>query len=529
MKQQKNLSFFITIFVFFLIFIIMNGLCPYLSDDWHFMFVWEDFDPLPSTHRVENIHDIIISMKNYYAKSGGRVIPHLLAYLFMTQNKWLFNILNSIMSTLLFYLFYRIGMVGSKEKYPFLFPFIGAMAFFCIPYFGDNMLWLSGAVNYLWSGVILLICLGWLISKWQTASFREFVLIIPLFIISSATNEITGGMLAVALILQILVSEHKRIKRGLILFISIIPGICFVVLSNGNNVRRQNIEIVAAPSLKEFIITSLKYLEALLLDYWWIDIIILTAIFLSIFLHLNWKRTLQQNLLALVAISGTAALGAVGTFIGRPVFFGSILLIATSVRSFIFIYEEYQTKKSIKFFILLSSSLLLALAFMLTITLFSLIPLHNVLIDIVMIVIIAIVAILGIKLEKIINQLQLTENIIQFLKRIKNKLPRLNFNFLFFIIVPLFLIHFSNYLQWTKNYKEYQKQLIYYIEKGKLEKAVIYPKISIRDFENELSFVPCESAKVSSYYQVEWIAVYYGQDVTELVKEKAIKIAKQKQ
>lgn len=518
---KSNRIKYISLLLFFLIFFFMNCLCPYLSDDWHFLFVWEYFDPLPTTHRIETFQDIIISMQNYYDRSGGRVIPHFFAYCCMTQSKWLFNILNSFMGCALFYLIYKIGLLEIKKKSPLQFLLAVLLSFGFIPSFGDNMLWLSGAVNYLWSGVFLLLCICWLLSRWETAKLWEFLLVIPLFMLSAATNEVTGGMLVICLLLNTIIAKDKRLVRCIVLLTLMIPSICFVVLAEGNQVRRHTIEQIDKPSIFELLKMSFFYVRTAITDQYFISIVILTAFFFSVLIHENWKIILKRNLVALVGFSGIAALGALGFYTSRPKFFGGILLITAAYASLLWIYEKYQLQKNEReFWISLLRSLLLAVACVLIFVILELIATEVVLAIIGVTIIMIFTLALGFQFKKICNHLVLSDKDSNLLNKIVAFLPQAMIITCILVLSLSYFIKIGLYMQWSKKYKICQDTLTSYIETGDLEGANSHTKVWDTIING---FIPMESIMVPNYYLVEWMALSHGQNVTEFVEKYAIR------
>lgn len=97
----------LTIVGVFAYILYLTASCPYITDDWHFKFVWRAFRPDGNDTRVTGLSNIIDSMKNYYNMSGGRVICHFITYVFVNINKNIFNIINAVIFVLLGIIIYR--------------------------------------------------------------------------------------------------------------------------------------------------------------------------------------------------------------------------------------------------------------------------------------------------------------------------------------------------------------------------------------------------------------------------------------
>ncbi len=172
-KNRLFVSNTLVMFVVFAIMVFLCALCPYLSDDWHFKFVWEEIYPHSDVKPVENFGDIVTSMKNYYKYNGGRLICQTIAYIFSNLNKWVYNIANSVIFVIQGRLMYALlkrrlkdENFGRLKKYDFLaLPLIYFLTFFAVPCFGDNVLWISGSCNYMIPETLLFFTF-WLIERY---------------------------------------------------------------------------------------------------------------------------------------------------------------------------------------------------------------------------------------------------------------------------------------------------------------------------------------------------------------------------
>lgn len=130
--------------VLFLIFLLLNRMTPYIADDYAYMYSFDNAAPL------SNVIDVIKSMRAHAYVMNGRVIPHGLEQLFFLAPKIVFNVINSLVLTVMLYLIYRICNFG-KERNLALYAVI-AMAYWCfMPAFGQVSLWQVGALNYGWA------------------------------------------------------------------------------------------------------------------------------------------------------------------------------------------------------------------------------------------------------------------------------------------------------------------------------------------------------------------------------------------
>lgn len=148
----------------FLIIFGLNALTPLMyGDDYVYSFIWTGqsiYLPLPETvERISGFSDIFVSQWKHYFTWGGRAPAHLLAQLFLWQDKQLFNFFNSIVFVLLVLEIYWISNRGKVTLININLLTL-YMIFFIIWSFTVNFagvfLWVTGACNYLWMLVLLL-------------------------------------------------------------------------------------------------------------------------------------------------------------------------------------------------------------------------------------------------------------------------------------------------------------------------------------------------------------------------------------
>lgn len=193
LKNKKLLCIYVCVFAYIL---FLTANCGFITDDYHFLFVWKDFEPQTNDKPINGLSDILLSMTNYYNYSGGRIIAHFVAFVFININKWFFNIINSIVFVCLGILIRKL-VYDRQKGIPLAQVIIYFSMLLFLPSFGDTVLWISGSVNYLWTSALLLYTV-YFCKKHLDDSNRIYYIAMPiLFFISSATNETTGGILLV--------------------------------------------------------------------------------------------------------------------------------------------------------------------------------------------------------------------------------------------------------------------------------------------------------------------------------------------
>ena len=153
MLEKWNRNKLISILIYGCIFAVMfvcNILTPYLVDDFFYYFSFATGEPLTS------VLDIFPSMLAHASIMNGRLSAHFLVQLFMLFPKIVFDLVNAGMFCLLVWL---ITTYASSRRNNLL-----TIAVFCTiwlyePAFSQVNMWQDGAVNYLWSAVVVLLYL----------------------------------------------------------------------------------------------------------------------------------------------------------------------------------------------------------------------------------------------------------------------------------------------------------------------------------------------------------------------------------
>ena len=238
----------LTIFIFFY---ILNQLMPLAyGDDYVYSFVWEGhslYEPLSeSAMRVTSWKDLYASQVLHYFTWSGRFVNHILAQGFLWAGKSIFNICNSLIVVLLVCEIYwcsHKGAVSIKMDVSLLcFIFFALWAF--TPGFGDVLLWVVGACNYLWPMAMLTGFLLPYINKYYSFSENKgkgsaFCLVMFLGgLVAGCTNENTVCWLIPLLIFFIYKSNVGK-KESWMYFgvVGLVLGYSLLIFSPGNMVR----------------------------------------------------------------------------------------------------------------------------------------------------------------------------------------------------------------------------------------------------------------------------------------------------
>ncbi|MDO4302355.1 MAG: DUF6056 family protein [Bacillota bacterium] len=144
-KHRRKIFWFIIAAAFVSIF-AYNFLTLYMSDDYFYLI---------EVQKAENLFDLVKQQYGEYLSNSGRVIGQFNVRLSLVFDKQVFNVVNSLMFTGLVLLMY--ANIRRKRKHDILVLLL--IITFLWKYavdFGQTMLWICGACNYLWGSVIIL-------------------------------------------------------------------------------------------------------------------------------------------------------------------------------------------------------------------------------------------------------------------------------------------------------------------------------------------------------------------------------------
>ncbi len=320
-KREKYINFAVCAAAF-LFMLFLTAITPYFCDDWHFKFVWKDYFPVKNDELLQSFGGLIESAANYYKYSGGRVLCHFVLFIFESMNKWIFDIANAFVFVMLALLIYKLIRRDRKQSTPWLLPLIFIYIFVFYKDFGSNMLWESGALNYLWPAALLLFAAKLADTDIEKLSVGKFIFTCIIVFLSSMTNEVTGGMLAILIFLTLIERKSKFSARYILLFALIAAGIAIVLLSPGNSVRSDS-------TAKMKVLTSIwlytGYYYRFCLPFIYISIF-------SILYFYDFKKNILSNLAEYkyfaAGTAGILVLFVVRSAFTRPLLFGWAFLAA---------------------------------------------------------------------------------------------------------------------------------------------------------------------------------------------------------
>jgi len=237
-KTKRTICWIIVVSICFFILFLLNILTPIISDDFAYLYIYGE------EGRITSFSDIIQSQINHYYMWGGRSVVHFIAQILLMLPSYIADLLNTLIYLGYAFLIY-FHIKGRKESSISLFILINLAIWFLQPVFGDTILWITGAANYLWGTFfILLFLLPYRLYEGKESGMAQQiiypVLMLLLGILAGWTNENTAAaMLVVAILYFIYFRSHKwKIPAWAIAgFIGAMIGFGLMILAPGNYTR----------------------------------------------------------------------------------------------------------------------------------------------------------------------------------------------------------------------------------------------------------------------------------------------------
>lgn len=315
-KKKKLLLWGLIVLVCFSALLLLNVLTPLISDDFAYLFIYgEDV-------RITSLRDIVQSQINHYYMWGGRSVVHFIDQVLLLLPARITDILNSLVFLgYIFLIYYHIKGKEGKKGSVSLFILINLSIWFLQPVFGDTILWITGAANYLWGTfLILLFLLPYRFYKGEGLKLRYNVcasIVLFLFgIIAGWTNENTAGaMILIAILFLFYYRSHlwEIPIWALSGIVGAIIGYALMIMAPGNLVRAGD-----ATSLSLFII-AYRLFNCTLTFFYYCGPLILICLLMFVGFH-HYNKGNKHDNIKLGFIYAIAALAAVYAMLLSPTF-----------------------------------------------------------------------------------------------------------------------------------------------------------------------------------------------------------------
>lgn len=213
----------------------LNRYTPLMADDFGLSIVANTYD-------LKSAFNLLL---DYYFSWGGRVIVHSIAFFFLSMDKSVFNVANTLAYTLL-NLLILFHALGKNFWSPIALIFANFMLFMFTPAFGQDFLWLDGAANYLWGiDIALLFLVPYRLQAEKDENiFKHNKASALLFLFFGIIAAWTNENISIALVSMVFVCIYlaKNDGKKLLLWqitggIGSLLGALFLLLAPGNFMR----------------------------------------------------------------------------------------------------------------------------------------------------------------------------------------------------------------------------------------------------------------------------------------------------
>ena len=328
--MKKSGSFFTSVLMFaipVMAFFVFNVLTPVWWDDFVmacFFTKWGD----PHTTLLSSFSDVLVSTRNIYQTHHGRSVADFLNFLFMFfKNKTIFNVCNTAVYCA-FVLLMGFHITGSLKKVSGpLFVMLNVLLWLVLDAYGQDLLWLTGSCNYLWTGTVILLFLVPFRKRADNPSYKPHILIAVLWavvgILSGWSMENSASAVFVLLAAYFIQKGRKRESVSVFEILGALGFLAgfFMLIS-----ARHNLFPGFLGLLKNTIKVGVSFIikDSLLLG-----VIVLLAVELFVFRKEKISKTAAAYFIA--ALGSVAAMVLPGVFGGRSDFMTQVFLVITLV------------------------------------------------------------------------------------------------------------------------------------------------------------------------------------------------------
>ncbi len=209
------------------------------SDDLRCLHYWSS-----GSKPITSLHDAIISTNEYYMDAGGRWISYFLVQFLLVFGKNLFDVLNSIFCVLLGVIIYKYVLTENDIDNSLLL-LVHILLWYYTPTWGQEFLWVSGSIMYLWTIVFALLFGYHYYLKIRMNEIKretkpgKCIVLAVLGFLSGLSLEPTACILFIVLLIYLIVAKRREILSvsDIVGFSSFLIGFGILMLCPGNYKR----------------------------------------------------------------------------------------------------------------------------------------------------------------------------------------------------------------------------------------------------------------------------------------------------
>lgn len=239
-KNDKKILI-ISLIIGITFFFFLNCITPFIIDDYCRMYHHS------TLQEITTIKDALTSIKAEYFGWGGRTISLIFITIFVCiKNKLPFNIANTVVFFLFLNLLYRY--VKKDNRFKSLYFILLFLCFWLFtPAYGQDYLWLTGSIAYLWTIMPMLLFLIPYKDSLSAVKINRILLwsIIPLGLLAGWSMENGAAAILfflVAYFIRKIIIKEKLKAFEILGFIAFVIGFLFLLLSPGSRNRSNQIQ-----------------------------------------------------------------------------------------------------------------------------------------------------------------------------------------------------------------------------------------------------------------------------------------------
>lgn len=278
--------------------LVLNLLTPMAADDYFYacrLTLLPDGTLFPAG-QMGGIGDLLSSLKSIYIGHSGRLPVLLAAELSTLVPGWVFDLINAAVFALLTLAIARMARPHSQPAAALTILGGGLLLWLATPAFGQNYLWQTGSVNYLWTMAVTMVFLHpFLHPGWMPRLRRRALLWFALGLLSGWSMEnqsVAACFLCAARLVQLRVRRQPLPRLLLAGTAGQWLGFVLLMTAPGNFHRGAGYG-QAGLGLMQIPVRAVQYTAALWTQLWWL---ILPAAGAAVWLLLVQRRQAEPAL-----------------------------------------------------------------------------------------------------------------------------------------------------------------------------------------------------------------------------------------
>ncbi len=215
----------------------LNRFTPLASDDWNYVFIFGTDD------YIRNLWDVARSQYNHYFGMNGRVTAQSMVQIADSLlGKTVFDAVNTLAFLAFLYLI-ALNVTSDRRHYANIVLLAFVLVFLLIPEFNMSCLWLSGAGNYLWTAMLLLL-FHFLLEQRQSRGKAVQALLFVYGVICGWTNEAFVVGMAGAYFIYYAIHWRRLTRHKVIMLAGFFIGAALLVFSP-SSIHRASTDMIA--------------------------------------------------------------------------------------------------------------------------------------------------------------------------------------------------------------------------------------------------------------------------------------------